>query len=148
MKGLRRRRTLTAALLFALIATPSPFNGILSAAEMPSIGGTQAPQASAEELAIAATGTTGGWCVRGATFSVLFTAVFSIPGMITGIGAPYTAGRAAVAAVAGCGFAVAWRTMALAVSYVDSLVHPPLPLPPMPEGPRRGRDPALVETTG
>lgn len=143
MKEPRRRRASTAALPLALAMTAAlavtPLGGRAHAADQPPMR---------EELAIAATGSTGGWCVRGATFSVLFSAVFSIPGMITGIGAPYTAGRAVVAAAAGCGFAVAWRTMALAVAYVDGLVHPVPPLPPYPDQPRRGRDPAMVETTG
>lgn len=103
----------------------------------------------AEESALAVAETTSGWCIRGATFAVLFSAAFAAPAMVTGIGAPYTAARAGAAALAGCGVAVTWRTAARGVAWLDELLNPPPPMPasPVPVLRQPGQGP-LIRTSG
>lgn len=103
----------------------------------------------AEESALAVAETTSGWCIRGATFAVLFSAAFAAPAMVTGIGAPYTAARAGAAALAGCGVAVTWRTAARGVAWLDELLNPPPPMPasPVPTLRKPGEGRALLIST-
>ncbi len=125
-----RRFTAALTLLAIVACMATPGGGGARATE----SGGAAPGAPTplEETALAAAGTAAGWCVRGATFAVLFSAAFSVPSMLFGGGAPYSAMRAGTAAMMGCGVAVTWRTAAKGVAYIDALINP---MPPTPADP-------------
>lgn len=127
-----RRRVFAVAV--AAVLTVAPAFGARAAETSPPSGAAPGGQdgRSIEATALAAAETAGGWCVRGGAFAVLFSAAFSVPSVIFGGGAPYTLMRAGSAALMGCGVAVAWRSAAQGVSYVDALLHP---LPPIPADP-------------
>lgn len=119
-----------------------PFAAALSAVVV-SVALCAAPLRSAHaagaDEAIGAAGVAAGWCARGATFAVLFSAAFSVPNMVLGGGPGYSLGRAGAAALMGCGVAVTWRSFARGVAYIDEIINP---MPPVPADPPPRRIPA------
>lgn len=114
----------------------------------------RAEAAGTEDAAAAtatAAATAAGWCARGATFAVLFSAALSVPSMVFGGGPSYTLARAGASALMGCGVAVTWRSFAQGLAYIDGVMNPLPPVPADPAPPRRAPTPPkppLVNTSG